>query len=637
MDSCPSTAKLSNSPSQALFFKLNLMATATASTESHSSSSTRNSSLMKVAIPYLIAIGAQLPMFLLFFRQMMSKTHYQTIWLALIATAAIAWSRWPRGERIPYRESTASNILLGLGLIMGVGSVLFVNTWFCAASVMLLITSFLLKVADSDRSHSLWTAALPLFVFLPIPFGRDTTLITSLQRNSAQLTSSLLDLLGLGHFLDGTQIHVPGKTGYGIEEACSGVQSFFTLLFIAVVMMVVFRRIKTNLAGGSVLAMLGIVFLASSIALPFMFYLGIALILWGLLGFRAMAIVVAAVFWAMFINVLRILLIPVLDVNGIADLTSGFGHILLGWGALAIGLALLLSTDQLLLFLFGPVDAEMGELGPFGKLITKFWNQLVSGQEPDTEKKKKRKILPVTAGSTRLAWIVAGILAVGGLFQLTDVARGFSEAKTIQFFDADVTRPMAEDDLPKQLENWSRFEQNGYMMRKRDHGSDLGRRSDVWQYRAPNCNAIISFDQTFPGWHELTTCYRNGGWDLVERVVIQPDVAEGEERWDIVEAKFRKSNGKSAYLLFSLFNGAGQPESAPVNVGTFKSFLTRAKNRLSNRVRRSLFSSETYQVQVFIEHYGELDASTKDEIKNRYLQAREAVRQSFIAKVGEKE
>jgi exosortase len=614
------------------------MATATASTtESRSSSSTGKSSLMKVAMPYLIAIGAQLPMFLLFFRQMMSKTHYQTVWLALIATAAIAWSRWPREERIPFRESTASNILLGLGLIMGIGSVLFVDTWFCAASVMLLITSFLLKVADSDRSHSLWTAALPLFVFLPIPFGRDTTLITGLQLQSARLTSSLLDLLGLGHFLDGTQIHVPGKAGYGIEEACSGVQSFFTLLFIAVVMMVVFRRIKTNLAGGSVLAMLGIVFLAASIALPFMFYLGIAFILWGLLGFRAMAIVAAAVFWAMFINVLRILLIPILDVNGVADLTGGFGHILLGWGALAIGLALLLSTDQLLLFLFGPVDTEMGELGPFGKLITKFWNQLVSGQEVDTEKKKKRKILPVTAKSTRLAWIVAGILGVGGLLQLGDVALGFSEAKTVQVFDADVTFPMTEDDLPKQLENWARFEQNGYMTRTRDHGSDLGRRSDIWQYRAPNCNAIISLDQTFPGWHELTTCYRNSGWNLSERVVIQPEVAEGEENWDIVEASYQKSNGKSAYLLFSLFNGAGEPEDAPVNVGTFKSFLERVKNRLSNRVRRSLFSSETYQVQVFIEHYGELDAATKDEIKTRYLQAREALRQKFVSRVEAKE
>ena len=85
------------------------------------STSSRSQGFMKVALPHLIAIGVQLPMFLLFFRQMMSKTHYQTIWLAVIATAAIAWNRWPRDQRTPYRESLASNVLLIAGLIMGVG------------------------------------------------------------------------------------------------------------------------------------------------------------------------------------------------------------------------------------------------------------------------------------------------------------------------------------------------------------------------------------------------------------------------------------------------------------------------------------------------------------------------------------
>ena len=610
------------------------MASATAgSVETSSpSSSAKNLGLMKVGIPYLIAIGAQLPMFLLFFRQMMSKTHYQTIWLAIIATAAIAWTRWPREEKVPYRESVASNILMGLGLIMGIGSVLFVNTWFCAASVMFLVTSFLLKVIDSDRSNSLWTAALPLFVFLPLPFRWDTTLITSLQRQSAWLTSRLLDLVGLGHYLDGTKIHVPGKSGYGIEEACSGVQSFFTLLFIAIVMMVVFRRIKTNLAGGTILGILGIICLCASIPLPFMLYVGIALLLWGLLGLRAMALVYAAIFWAMFINVIRILVIPVLDVNGYADLSVGIGHILLGWGALAIGLLMLLSTDQLLLFLFGPVESEMGEAGPFGKLITRFWNQLVSGTElpSDDEKKKKRKAIPVSASSTRYAWIIAAILAVGGLFQLSDVARGFFQTNKVQFFDADITQPMAEGDLPKQIQNWTRVEQDGYRMQTRDHGSDLGRRSDTWQFRAPSCNATVSFDQTFPGWHELTTCYLNSGWKLKKRVVLSPEVAEGEDSWDIVEAQFEKETGERGYLLFSHFNGAGEPENAPVNIGTFQSILTKAKNRLSNRIRRSLFSSETYQVQVWVQHYGELKESVKAEVKDRYMNARETLRQKFL-------
>lgn len=599
---------------------------------------------MRVALPYIIAIGAQVPMFFLFLRQMMSKTHYQTVWLALIATAVIIYLRWPREEKVPFRESFASNLLLIVGLVMGAGSVLFVNTWFCAASVMTLLTSYLLRVADNDTRKSLWTAALPLFVFLPLPNGTDIRLITGLQRSSAWFTSRILDLLGLGHYLDGTAIRVPGREGYGVAEACSGVQSFFTLLFIAIVLMVVYRRINNNNVGGIILGILGIgaMVVAMFIQVNVVFYVGLALLLWALLGLRAMAIVFAAVFWAMFINVLRILLIPILDVNGIVDLTSGFGHVLLGWGALAIGVLLLLSTDQLMLFLFGPVDPEIGEAGPLGKLITKFWNRLVSGEEEnDDEKKKKRKTIPVTENSHRLAWIVAGILALGGLFQLTDVVSAYNQPNlVVKFFDADITQPMQETDLPTQIDNWTLFD-GGYNFDVRDSGSDLGRRSDAWQYRAPRCNARISFDQTFPGWHELTTCYRNGGWELVpeSRNVIRIEPAsEDETAWHCVEAKFIRNTGERGYLLFSLFNGAGEPMDPPVimdgTAGWIKHNLTRAKNRLTNRVRRSLFSSEAYQTQVFVQHYGDLEQPVIDEIQDRYLVIREKLRQKFLEHAG---
>lgn len=112
--------------------------------------------------------------------------------------------------------------------------------------------------------------------------------------------------------------------------------------------------------------------------------------------------------------------------------------------------------------------------------------------------------------------------------------------------------------------------------------------------------------------------------------MIKPEVGEGEKSWDIVEAKFSKTTGERGYLLFSHFNGAGEPESAPVNIGTLESFLTRAKNRLSNRVRRSLFSSETYQVQAMVQHYGVLDSGVEQEIQDRFVQAREILRQKFL-------
>lgn len=613
------------------------MATANV-TQDHESSNHSNSNMMKVALPYIVAIGAQLPMLLLFFRSLWAKTHYQTFAFAIVATAAIIWMRWPREERMQFHRSLASDILLVLGLICALGSVAFVEPWFTAASVMLLLTSFLARTADSDTKKSLWTAALPLFVFLPLPFGRDVGLITMLQRSSAWFTSRLLDLLGLGHHMDGTVIEVPGRPPYGVAEACSGVQSFFTLLFICMVFIVINRRISSSVVSGVILSILAMIVYFVGLTAPGfgLGYVAVAILLWGFLGFRASILIVSAVFWALFINTVRILIIPIMDINFDINLVHGLPHDLLGWAVLFLGFLLLLSTDQLLMFLFGPVDPEAGEAGPFGKLITRFWNQLISGQEANAEdsgKKKRKGRRPITDAAIKFSWLVAIVVAIGGVLQLYDVQQSYSNNLKVRFFDADVTRPFSEDDLPKTIEDWTIPDKNGYTSQTRDRGSDLGRHSDIWQYRAPRCNVIASLDQTFPGWHELTTCYQNQGWKLIDRVKIVP-TKPGQEGWTYIEARFEKETGQRGYLLFSLFDGSGGPIDAPLVAGGLSSFIQRATNRLSNRIRRSLFTSEAYQTQVWLTHFSDLDEPLKREIADRYMTIREIMRTEFMKKEG---
>ena len=576
------------------------MSTATPNLEprNHSNSDKYVSNWKAIAIPYAIAIVAQLPMLLLYFRNLgLEKPHYQTAPFAFLATIAIAYFRWPKEAKMPFHRSVLSDVLLVLGVLFAIACVLFVWPSAGAGSVMFLIASLLARTVDKETMKSLWPAALPMFVYLTLPSGYDVALIQWLQRVSAVCTSRLLDLYGLGHFMDGTVIEVPGRENFGIEAACSGVQSFFTLLFIAVLFVVVYRR-------------------------PF---------------FRSVFLIASAVFWALFMNTIRIFLIPVLDQVDV-QVAHGFPHAVLGWSALAVGVLLLLSTDQFLTFLFGPVDPEVGRSGPFGKLITKAWNGLVSGEVSEDEKKKKRSKnvrKPITTAGKTIIWALCGILAIGGLWSSYDVVASLATAPDhLRYFDADYTRAFEENDLPPKINTWTEKE-DGYSIATRTSGSDFGKRSDTWQYLSPSYPVVVSVDQPFPGWHELSSCYRNAGWELVSRERVDPEQVEGsgDPQWPYVVSEFKRETGERAYLTFALFNSLGEPVIPPSSWNRLSVFVIGMKIRMSNRIRASLFDNSTYQVQTFVTTYGNsIREADKKEIQKNFLQIRETIRNKFVAK-----
>jgi exosortase len=619
------------------------MATASAPTQTQKAVS--NPALVNnwksILLPYVLAIVAQLPMLLLYFKSLWERPHYQSFPFAIIASAALTWMRWPKNEPMPFHRSLSSDVLLVLGLAAALLGVVFVEPWFSAFSVLMLTTSLLARTYDAETKTSLWPCALPLFVCLALPLNYDTVIITRLQYYSAGFTSQLLDLIGLGHHLDGTVINVPGEKKYGVEEACSGVVSFFTLLAVTSAYVVWARRVVTpNPILATLLLIAGFLTIAvefATIGLGYYSLVGIGLILVGILGFRAALLLLSAVFWALFMNTVRILLIPVADYLGLGiDLSHGIAHDILGYSVLIVGILMVLSTDQFLLFFFGPVEEAPSDARPLARSITNFWNRFVAGNRDEEDssnrsRSRRSKRKPVGKFEKSLIWTTAIILLVGGLFQIVDVQRSLASPQyKVRFFDADVTVDFEESDLPTEIdETWK---QVNYVSEDRSQGSDLGERSDVWQFRAPKCMAVASIDQTFPGWHELTTCYKNQGWNLVSRKRIDPEIAEGETPWPYIEAHFQKETGEKGYLLFSHFDAFGEPVDAPAKWGSINSFIIRARNRLSHRIRANLLQGEVYQTQVFLRSYNELDENLRAEIKDRYLKIRKIMLEKFKEK-----
>lgn len=611
----------------------------------------------RILLPYALAILAQTPMLFLYFRNLWGVPHYQPFAIAILATIAISVYRWPFDVQQPFHRSMTSDFLFALGLGFAFLGMIFVEPWFSALSSMLVVTSLLSRTVDREvPTSTLWACSLPLYVYLTLPFKSDFSLINSLQRYSAIYTSRLLDLLGLGHHMDGTVIKVPGSQEYGIEQACSGVQSFFTLVLVAVVFIVMSRRIKIPNAAVGLLAVSGAILcfvlratiLTQPGAAEAMLLLGAGLILLTFLGFRAAALILSAVFWAVFMNTIRIFLIPVADNMFLMDLSHGLAHDVLGYSALALGILMLFSTDQFLLFLFGPVELSSSETTSVGRIITKFWNNVLAGSDEEsndsrrTRKRSGRR--PIEKSNMVVIWSIAGLMIVMGLFQFNDVRLSAGTTDDVRFFDVDVSVEYELGDLPADLfegesdsprEVWTRVDDR-FATVDRSQGSDLGKRSDVWQYQSPRCVASASLDQTFPGWHELTTCYKNQGWNLTSRIRKTPKQILGEDAsdddWSFIEATFEKKTGEKAYLLFSHFDSFGEGIDAPGEWGTLNSFVMRVKNRLSHRIRGSLFRAEAYQTQVFLASFNEISPALKQEVNERYLKIREQLRKRFLEK-----
>ena len=621
------------------------MATASASTkqklETSPQASNPNQTLIRVLLPYGLAVLAQLPMLLLYFKSLWERPHYQSFPFAIIASIAIVVIRWPHNSDQPFHRSRTSDFLLIGGLISAFVGVLFMEPWFAAFSVLLVTTSLLARTFDPETKNSLWACSLPLFACLALPMNYDRIIITRLQAYSAGFTSQLLDLIGLGHHMDGTVINVPGMQQYGIEEACSGVVSFFTLLAVTAVFIVWARRIaRPGSVATVVLLIVGLLLcffdstLGSLISFTsgYLSLIGVTMLLVAAIGFRAGILVMSAVFWALFMNTVRIFVIPISDAKLGFDLSHGFAHDLLGYAVLVIGALLILSTDQFLLFMLGPVESSE-DSGQFSGAITRFWNGFLAGEKDDENNRSRKNLTrrPMTNIDRKILWTSAILIACFGLYQLIDVQRSYAKPNMkVQFFNSNTVVDYVENDMPSTVGgNWEVIK---YLSEDRTRGSDLGQRSDIWQFKAPRCVAVTSIDQTFPGWHELTTCYKNQGWELQGRKRIEGPADENGESWPYIEARFIKPTGETGYLLFSHFDAFAQPVDAPERWGSLNSLVIRAQNRLSHRIRANLFQGEVYQTQVFLRSYSKLSDEVKAEVNERYLTIREIMRDKFIEK-----
>ena len=160
------------------------------------------------------------------------------------------------------------------------------------------------------------------------------------------------------HDMPGTVLIFPGQKEYFVEEACSGVQSLFTLLFCAGAYSV-WRRYSLG---------------------------------------RILLMLLAASGWAVLMNSLRILAIPMAEIHLGIDLVSGWKHEALGYTALILAILMLLSTDRLFSILLTPLQLDEDTMKVAKRLVRqhRFW------RPASRSKAAARRPLPALFGNHRV-------------------------------------------------------------------------------------------------------------------------------------------------------------------------------------------------------------------------------------------
>lgn len=528
------------------------------------------------------------PLMTLHFRRLWANEYYRYFPLVLLAFVLLVWQRCrqPHETPLPKKLSQRDWIVLSLGWLLLASGVLLWSPWLSAVSMIVTVGGLL-------RQHtSLVRRAIPpwllLWLVIPLPFRWDSRLVFSMQSFASQAGSTLLDFLGYEHLLTGHVIEIPNQQ-FLVEEACSGVRSLFVLFALTAVFAVWRRR-------------------------P----LGHALLL-----------LMAATFWALTINVIRVSSVVIFFQHRSVDISAGLSHQFLGGLLFAVALLALACTDVLLALLLEPIpmidpDGWDDEDQLRKDRLRKDGDQddRVSAGESSNSQLKQQSI------GGNFAVIGATVMFVLlGLTQTLAILFGGQETKRV-WSGQDLDLSFTEQSLPEQLQDWHR---DGFQWEERAPQHTLGKWSATWSYRSDDSTASVSFDYPFVGWHHLVGCYEAQGWTVRTQETIVLPAAEDPLEAPLVQVELARPGGAQALLLCSQFDAHGRPLPPPGTAGiSSSSWYYALRDRLHKRMTEVGFDLSTYQTQLLVTGDAALSENQRQSVIEAFLEVRVLLHQRLV-------
>lgn len=275
-----------------------------------------------------------LPFIGLEYLRLWNLEHYQFFPFAVVAFGGLFYQR----HLLVVAHWTRFNwALVSLDVLLLIGAVYLRSPFLAYAGAIALLWAACRAIPDAQFERSTGYLILLLLITLRLPQGLDLDAIHWLQRMTTSVASNVLNHFGFLHLRTGNVLEFPGKR-FLVEEACSGVQSLFTLLFLAAFITCAYRRKL----------------------------------------FHTLLVLVSAAFFAGVLNVLRVTAISIAWSSYQFDLSVGWQHEFIGHLALVIAAGLVYSADATIEFFCSPVPdiSGAGINAVFENPLTRMWNWL---------------------------------------------------------------------------------------------------------------------------------------------------------------------------------------------------------------------------------------------------------------------
>ncbi len=514
-------------------------------------------------------------------RILWSKPHYQFFPISIIA---FAWFAATRAADAPLPvhplRKYIGRSLIAIGFCSGLFAAVMFSPWLAHAAGLMFVSAWCLLRLRATPWYSVLAWLSLLWVTLPLPLGLDAALVQQLQLISGRSASAWLDAMGVAHLPTGIVLELKGGKLF-VDEACSGVNSLFALLAVALIISIG-RRVSFIAAG---------ILLASVPA------------------------------WAWLGNTVRLVTIAVM----LDWFEMDFAH---GWKHNLLGLALMLAMCVLLIASLGAIE-QLFKPFPVKTVTSNAWhaiyNRLVRWPEKGPWEKSRKGLstasLPNKAigGDLRkptARYVGPSLVVALACLAVSVVSDMRYHRKNLRYTDRRID-PLAvhhtftADDLPHDLGG---MRQSDFKIVHRKMGAFLGEHSVVWRYQDEQGTVTVSLDFPFPGFHALEGCYLASGCKMLgQRRSIEMTI-EGQASKRIEEVEFfDPTTGTLAptYLAYMEFDSHGRDVWR-----ASEKLTTRVLERIVQAVRFQTSAMQkpmTFQLQFYV-----TGAELNDQQKERY-------------------